>query len=240
MGEAKRRKEQFRKTPQTCVLCGARPATTMDHVPPKGLFLPPRPALITIPACEVCNGGASEAEEKFRVYVSAKNGIDTPASIDFWRKGGLRTVKKNNKLLRELTSGTPLFIRSPSTGRFEPTRTFKWPRAHHDPIIEKITRGLHYHHFGSPLLASTEIEVSFLSTLNDEIKNFAMGRELTRCNLGGDERFCYAYARAEDYPEASIWIYQFYFRHWAGAVTNPKSCDFEERARVFEAPTDHL
>src|SRR6266446_6964374 len=128
MGDAKRRKEQFRKTPQTCVLCGERPATTMDHVPPKGLFLPPRPTLITIPACEICNGGASEAEEKFRVYVSAKNGIDTPASIDFWKKGGFRTVKNNNRLVGELTSGTPLFIRSPSTGRFEPTRTFKWPR----------------------------------------------------------------------------------------------------------------
>jgi len=72
MGEAKRRKEQFRKTPPPCVLCRERPATTMDHVPPKGLFLQPRPPLITIPACEICNGGASEDEEKFKVYVSAK------------------------------------------------------------------------------------------------------------------------------------------------------------------------
>jgi hypothetical protein len=156
MGAAKRRKEQFRKTPQTCVLCGERPATTMDHVPPKGLFLRPRPTLITIPACEVCNGGTSEAEEKFRVYMSAKSGIDTPASVDFWQNAAFRTVQNNNKLLRELTSGTPLFIRSPSTRQFESTRTFKWPRTSHDPIIKKITRGLYYHHFGSPLPATTD------------------------------------------------------------------------------------
>jgi hypothetical protein len=158
--------------------------------------------------------------------VSTKNGIDTPASINFWKKGGFRTVKNNNRLLRELTSGTPLFIRSPSTGRFEPMRTFKWPRAAHDPVIKKITRGLYYHHFGSPLLASTEIEVTFLDKLHDPIKDFAMGQEVVRCNLGGDDRFCYAYGRVKETPEISLWIYQFYLRHWAGAVTNPEGHDF--------------
>jgi hypothetical protein len=181
MGQAKRRKEQFRKTPQTCVLCGARAATTMDHVPPKALFPSPPPKLITVPTCEICNGSASDAEEKFRVYLSAKSGIDTPNSIGFWKKGGLRTVRNNKKLLRELMSGTPLFIRSPSTGRFERTRTFKWP---HDPVIDKITRGLYYHHFGNPLPASAEIEVAFLNGLPDPVSEFAMGQDLVRCNLG--------------------------------------------------------
>jgi len=226
MGQAKRRKQQFRKTPQTCVLCSERPATTMDHVPPKALFLRPRPTLITVPACEICNRGASEAEAKFRVYVSAKKGIDTPASIGFWQKGGFRTVKNNSKLLRELTSGTPLFVRSPSTGQFDPTRTFKWPREAHDPVIEKITRGLHYHHFGHPLPASTEIEVTFLNELPDQVRDFAMGQDLVQCNLGGDDRFCYAYNRVEEAPHFSLWIYQFYLRHWAGAVTKPEGHDF--------------
>src|SRR6516225_8918075 len=102
MGEAKRRKEQFRKTPQTCVLCGERPATTMDHVPPKALFLQPRPKLITVPACAICNRGTSEAKAKFMVYMSVKRGNDTPSSISFWENGGLKTVKNNNKLLRVL------------------------------------------------------------------------------------------------------------------------------------------
>lgn len=162
-----------------------------------------------------------------------KNGIDTPASIEFWEQGGFRTVQNNKKLSRDLASGTPLFIRSLSTGRFESTRTFHWPRENHDPIIKKITRGLYYHHFGRPLLASTEVEVTFLTSLYDEIKHLAMRQELTRCNLGGDDRFCYAYARAEDNHEASIWIYQFYFRHWAGAVTNPEGCDSEESTPTF-------
>jgi hypothetical protein len=177
MGQAKRRKEQFRKTPPICVLCGARSATTLDHVPPKSLFPSPRPKLITVPACETCNGSASDAEEKFKVYLSAKSGVDSPNSIDFWNNGGLRTVRNNKKLLRELMSGTPLFIRSPSTGQFERTRTFRWPRSAHDPVIEKITRGLYYHHFGNPLPASAEIEVTFLNGLPDPVREFAMGQD---------------------------------------------------------------
>ena len=50
MGEAKRRREQFRKVPLTCIYCDIRPATMRDHVPPKGLFLPrlrlPPPAVL--------------------------------------------------------------------------------------------------------------------------------------------------------------------------------------------------
>lgn len=233
MGQAKRRKQQFRKTPQTCVLCGERPATTMDHVPPKALFLQRRPKLITVPACEICNRGASEAEAKFMVYMSAKRGNDTPSSIEFWKNGGFKTLKKNNKLLRELTSGTPLYIRSPSTRQFELTRRFQWPREAHDPVIEKITRGLYYHHFGNSIPASTtEIEVSFLDKLHDPIRDFAMGQQLVRASLGGDDIFCYAYGRAEEAPQCSCWIYQFYLRHWAGAITKPEGHDFDQN----EAP----
>ena len=200
----------------------------MDHVPPKALFLRPRPMLITVPACEICNRGASEAEAKFMVYMSVKRGIDTPSSIAFWKHGGFKAVKNNQKLLRELTSGTPLFIRSQSTRQFELTRSFKWPREFHDPVIEKITRGLYYHHFGNSIPASsTEIEVSFLDKLHDPIRDFAMGQHLVRCSLGGDDIFCYAYGRVEESPEYSCWIYQFYLRHWAGAVTKPEGHDFD-------------
>jgi hypothetical protein len=111
---------------------------------------------------------------------------------------------------------------SPSTGLFEPARTFKWPRAAHDPVIKKITRGLYYHHYGTSLLASAEIEVTFLDKLHDPIKDGAMGEELTRYNLGGDDRFCYACGRVKEMPEFSMWIYQFYLRHWAAAVTKPE------------------
>jgi hypothetical protein len=69
--------------------------------------------------------------------------------------------------------------------------------------------------------------VTFLDALPDPVREFAMGQDLVRYSLGGDGRFCYAYARVEESPEFLIWIYQFYLRHWAGAVTKPDGRDLE-------------
>jgi hypothetical protein len=228
MGEAKRRREQFRKPQRQCVLCGSRPATTLDHVPPKGLFIAPRPRLITVPACEICNGGASEDEEQLKVFVSIKDGPHSPALQDFWREGGLRTVRNNQRLMRQLRSGPRLWLRSRETGRFAETSTYSWPVASHNRVIKKITRGLYYHHFGAPLSQSTRVEVTAADRLYDDVKNLVMGPEFARAHIGGDDRFCYAYARVAEVPEASIWVYQFYNRHWAMAVTEPDGFEFDE------------
>ena len=223
MGEAKRRKEQFRSSVAPCVFCGMRPGTTRDHVPARSLFVPPRPPLITVPACASCNGSISELEERFRVYIGARMGIDTPASIDFWEKGGLRSVGNNRKLHRELLSGTPMWMRSPTTGRFEATRTYKWPVGTHNPVIEKITRGLYYHHFKVDLAQTVTVQVGFLDIFPEDVRELAMGNDFHRRNLGGDDRFCYAFARCIEDPEISLWIFQFYKRHWATAATKSEA-----------------
>lgn len=52
-----------------CAYCGTT-ATTMDHVPPKGLIRSSRRTnLWTVPSCKQCNGGASRDEEYFRMMV---------------------------------------------------------------------------------------------------------------------------------------------------------------------------
>jgi hypothetical protein len=54
-----------------------------------------------------------------------------------------------------------------------------------------------------------------------------MGKDLVRRNLGGDDIFCYAYGRVNEPPQFSLWMYQFYLRHWAVALTKPEGHDFE-------------
>lgn len=52
-----------------CIYCGA-PATSDDHVPPRGLIRPcRRQELWTVDSCDICNGGASSDEEYFRLMV---------------------------------------------------------------------------------------------------------------------------------------------------------------------------
>lgn len=52
-----------------CIYCG-EPATTVDHVPPKGLIRRARRVdLWTVDACSHCNAGASWNEEYFRLMI---------------------------------------------------------------------------------------------------------------------------------------------------------------------------
>jgi hypothetical protein len=218
MGEATRRREQFRKTPPTCVFCGGI-ATTRDHVPPKNLFIPPRPRLITVPACETCNASTSALEDEFRVFVSAKIGPNTPEWIEFWEKGARRAVHSNARLRREFRSGMGLWARSP----YGYGQTYKWPRETHDKVIEKITRGLYYHHFHEILEPTTSLEIIFLTELNAELKQTILSMRC--CDVGGAGRFAYAFGRLAEERQVSLWIYQFYMRHWAGVITRPEFLD---------------
>jgi len=55
-----------------CALCGETRPVTREHVPPKGLFLPPRPRnTITVPVCGPCNHGYHLDDEYFRTFVAA-------------------------------------------------------------------------------------------------------------------------------------------------------------------------
>lgn len=50
-----------------CIYCGTKNPETKDHVPPKGIFAPPRPNdLITVPCCKKCHKGTSIDDEYFR------------------------------------------------------------------------------------------------------------------------------------------------------------------------------
>jgi hypothetical protein len=71
----------------------------MDHVPPKGIFLKPRPPLITVPACGACNGGASELDEKFKVFLSLQVGTSTEVTAEFWKEGALRSIEKTKSCI---------------------------------------------------------------------------------------------------------------------------------------------
>src|SRR2546426_1001654 len=87
---------------EVCAYCGTAPATTRDHIPPKGTFPPPRPNdLITVPSCASCNQGASDRDERFRAYLSLHVGLDTPSTSRLWEPA-LRGIRRNRKLHRQL------------------------------------------------------------------------------------------------------------------------------------------
>src|SRR5262245_21112273 len=85
-----------------CGYCGRAEATTRDHIPPKAIFLVPRPSdLITVPSCASCNHGASDSDELFRAYLSLHVGLDTPSTGQLWAEA-LRGVGHNRRLHRRV------------------------------------------------------------------------------------------------------------------------------------------
>ncbi|MBN1846321.1 MAG: hypothetical protein JW810_11600, partial [Sedimentisphaerales bacterium] len=62
-----------KRKPKTglCALCGQEGIMTREHVPPKCLFLSPRPQnTITVPLCERCNHSYHLDDEYFRILAS--------------------------------------------------------------------------------------------------------------------------------------------------------------------------
>ena len=63
-------------TRNVCAYCGASGNLTKDHVPPKNLFLTPRPSnLISVPACKVCHENTSKDDEYFRLKISMRDDV---------------------------------------------------------------------------------------------------------------------------------------------------------------------
>jgi len=82
-----------------CVICGVRPAETVDHVPPKGFFKGAVNAqLRTAPACWECNNGASSDDEVVRFFISAQIGKQNFASKQLWEAGAHKTILRKAKL----------------------------------------------------------------------------------------------------------------------------------------------
>jgi hypothetical protein len=204
----------------TCAICGIAAATTRDHVPPRGIFAEPRPSdLVTVPACEACNADGSKYDETFRVHLSLHVGTETPATQRLLTNGARRTVRSNRKLRRQiLESLEPTYLTTHGGIIIGKGYRGKWDPEAHDRVIERTTRGLYFHHFGEIFGAKADVVVHWFPSLTPEMREAA--REYPQASIGGDA-LIYRYGRAIDGPLCSIWLFEFYGRHWAGAWTAP-------------------
>lgn len=57
-----------------CIICGEREGNSRDHLPPKGLYpqteSAENPNFLTYRACQECNGGSSDSDYLFGVYLA--------------------------------------------------------------------------------------------------------------------------------------------------------------------------
>jgi hypothetical protein len=198
--------KQAKKT--LCCLCGKRPATTTDHVPPKCIFPTPRPLnVITVRTCEECNESTSQSDEEFRVFVNLFVGKTSPESEHLWKSHTLSTVRSNRRLLQKaLTAFQPGYVTSKHGIILDERKLVVWDDAP-NRVLEKIVRALYFHHFKDILGDRVKVIIDQIreipQTTTDSIK-------LWQYNCVGGDQFIYRYARANDVPLCSAWLLVFH------------------------------
>lgn len=147
-----------------CAICGIRPATTRDHVPPKSLFVKPYPQdFITVPACDLCNNGSSVVDEDFRTYLSMTIGQKTDAAKKLWMqaKKSLKRRKSTRQAIIESIDNLDLTIQTEDGEK----KAVSFPYSIYVPVFERVIRGLYYHHFDEILGEASKFQLNILKNL---------------------------------------------------------------------------
>ncbi len=131
-----------------CTYCGTPGVLHRDHVPPKGLFPSPRPNnLITVPACDGCNLGASRHDEYFRTVVALRGDVGgTPAGRRV-QASVLRALNRPGqrgfrKAIDRATEKSPIL-----DSRGSPLSIIEVQVDRLAAVVNRITAGLFFHFF---------------------------------------------------------------------------------------------
>ena len=155
-----------------CPICTEEKILTRDHVPPKAIFLKPRPAnTVTVFTCEDCNEGSKLDDEYFRLYIGTTNDPDSHL-MKLWRQKVVGSSFKRSPALRAaLVEGMDrakehhkadsimTFDGRPLTDE-EVENILPLDKARIDRVVSKIVRCLHFHHEGTPLPKESALEVT--------------------------------------------------------------------------------
>ena len=174
--------------------------------------------MITVPACADCNNGANQADERFRVFLAASTAYFHDDATRLWREEAMRTLQANARLAREFGAnwGTAQVRQEDGTTVEQPL--FRWPVSAYTPVVERIVRGLYYHHFRRVLGKHAACDAYPLTNLPDEfMRNTG---DWPQDEVGADI-FRYRYGCAPEEPLRSFWVLQFFQHHWAAVETYP-------------------
>jgi hypothetical protein len=200
-------------TQELCAYCG-NPAATRDHVPPKKLFTPPLPAnLITVPACDQCNNGASNDDEVFRNELSIMAGsFGESAKAAERLRPTMRGIRRNRATLVRMVTGAKLVERY-STGGLYLGHGYAVPVAPgvQQRVITRIARGLYWHHFGAALGTDVPVTLVFIDKTKPQWRHALEPLfKLQHVLIGDGQTFQYLYGGAFDDHTFSVWLLIFF------------------------------
>lgn len=202
-----------------CAYCG-KPATSADHVPPKGLFAKGTENLVTVPACDEHNNQRSGSDEIFRDFIATNSG-KTNESARHLFESMVRRYRRSRSLRDTLRNRS----------KFDPVRNQFLIPFEAKQIREElncITRGLYWHAYKAPLPIETEIRTTILRTtdgLDDLIKTLNV-------RTIGKDQFVFAFDRMQELPTVSVWVFVFHKRVVTMSITDEQLALREPHPKV--------
>lgn len=137
-----------------CTYCD-QPATTRDHIPPKGLFLSPRPSnLATVPSCESCNRSFSADDQYAHMVLISLYGADAHPTIEphfAWLERTLRRPQAAGLKQAFLGPIVAASVADRNEAQFEPVDVH-FERARINRVIARTAVGLHRIHYSERLV----------------------------------------------------------------------------------------
>ncbi len=199
-----------------CVICETNPATTDEHVPPRGFFKGLSGQFRTVPACSACNNGSSKDDEELRLYISAQIGKQTEAAKILWEKGAHKSILRSTQLrstfmstLREVPVVLP-------NGEVANRLTFLVPIALYKRVFERVTRGLFFWHTGSILPRDTSVKIQLLVSMPDLDSPDLKALEAHTVVEGA---FKYRFGIDPENNRNTVWLFGVHQAHWLYATT---------------------
>lgn len=218
-----------------CVICGVNPATTDEHVPPRGFFKGLSGQFRTVPACSSCNNGSSKDDEELRLYISLQIGKQTQGSKALWEKGAHKSVLRNTQLrftfmstLREVPMTLP-------NGEIANRLAFLVPVALYQRVFERVTRGLFFWHTGSILPREASVKVQLLDGTPD--LNSPDIKALSAHDVANGA-FEYRFGIDPEDNRNTVWLFSVHQAHWLYATTGVLANDALKRdcAKAHSTP----
>lgn len=206
-----------------CVYCGHNDFITKDHIPPKELFISPRPNnLITVPSCEKCRRVSTASDEYFKLALILREDVSDHPDVRELLPSVLRSLRYPHNvplkvgLLKTFRLVNP---RTPSGLLLSEKKHAYYPNINRlERVIERMTKGFFYHEKGYRLPDGYEA-VGFspdrFNLADDKSLKFWRTRLIgpvsaQRPKILGNDVFSYKFLCDSTDPNSSVWLFLFY------------------------------
>lgn len=194
-----------------CYCCNEN-AISREHIPPKCLFLPPRPSnMITVSSCPKHNFAKSKDDEYFRWFISTACAEFSNDAITLLKGKVSRGLRRSPGLLRMIMQGAIKEIDVYSKGGIWLDRRpgFKYNKRRIVRVLKLICKGLYFYHSNKKVINSQKFVLEFNPDLDENLKKAITTLKL---NAIGDGRvFSYRYySKSENNIDRTMWFMLFY------------------------------